>query len=59
MTRRKTFTLGDVVKLKSGGPDMVIERAGEIDGRLIFVCAWMVENTARCSTFYIESLEHA
>ena len=57
--KRRAMKLGDVVKLKSGGPDMVIERAGKIDGRLIFVCAWMAEGTVRCSTFYLESLEHA
>ena len=58
-TRLPFQEIGDVVKLKSGGPDMVIERAGKIDGRLILLCAWMTDGKVRCSTFYSETLEHA
>jgi uncharacterized protein YodC (DUF2158 family) len=59
MTKRKP-NIGDAVKLKSGGPAMVIERGGkEPKGRLVFQCVWIVDGVSRRDVFYADSLEHA
>lgn len=59
MNRRKAFKLGDVVKLKSGGPEMTIERGGKMGGRLVFICTWITDGKVNCRPFYVEVLEHA
>lgn len=59
MSKRKTFTLGVVVKLKSGGPAMTIERGGMMDGRLVFICRWIADGKTSCRAFYVHTLEHA
>ncbi|WP_081434998.1 DUF2158 domain-containing protein [Nitrobacter hamburgensis] len=58
MTKRKILNLGHLVKLKSGGTEMVIERGGLVGGRLVFVCVWMADGMTRRGTFYAETLEH-
>jgi uncharacterized protein YodC (DUF2158 family) len=59
MSKRKAFNIGDVVKLKSGGPEMTIERGGTMGGRLVFICTWIADGKVSCRPFYIEVLEHA
>lgn len=34
------FKIGDVVRLKSGGPLMTVTYVGEEEGELIAVCVW-------------------
>lgn len=58
------FKKGDVVRLKSGGPEMTVENVGEramIGGQAVF-CAWF-ENSGRKQmlardAFEPETLEH-
>jgi len=38
MASRMTIKIGDIVRLKSGGPDMTVEAQSELTGEL--VCAW-------------------
>jgi uncharacterized protein YodC (DUF2158 family) len=59
MSTRKLFKLGDVVKLKSGGPEMTIERGGTMGGRLVFVRTWIADGRVSCRAFYVEALEHS
>jgi uncharacterized protein YodC (DUF2158 family) len=52
------FKKGDVVRLKSGGPDMTVENVGEramIGGEAVF-CAWF-ENTGRKQTLTRDAFE--
>lgn len=37
-----TFKVGDVVRLKSGGPDMTVTNVGKESGMLTVWCAWFV-----------------
>jgi len=51
----KKFNLGDVVKLKSGSPDMVIEKMIE-DGRV--TCVWLNDKQSQeIGSFNICTLE--
>jgi uncharacterized protein YodC (DUF2158 family) len=58
MNKRRIFKLGDVVRLKSGGPAMTIERGGKMSDRLVFVCTWITDGKVNCRIFYVEALEH-
>jgi uncharacterized protein YodC (DUF2158 family) len=58
MNKRRLFQFGDVVRLKSGGPAMTIERGGTMGGRLVFVCTWIADGKVSCRAFFVEALEH-
>jgi uncharacterized protein YodC (DUF2158 family) len=45
---------GDVVRLKSGGPDMTVERK-DIDGSCI--CAWFENSIPYSKNFFEDSLK--
>lgn len=49
------FQLGDIVRLKSGGPEMVIkDHSGQ--GEDIFICRWFSEKTNE-ETFNVNEIE--
>jgi uncharacterized protein YodC (DUF2158 family) len=54
----ETYRSGDVVCLKSGGPDMTVEAVeqGRAPGDEILTCAWFVERTLYRSTFKASSV---
>jgi len=56
-----TFKVGDKVKLKSGGPDMMVESLDTIDaidGKEAYNCTWFtVQNVLKEKSFAIELLE--
>jgi len=45
------FKAGDVVCLKSGGPDMTVERVETGAGSVSAVCVWFVEQTLYRASF--------
>ena len=49
------FKAGELVRLKSGGPNMSVEQVGEQAVR----CAWFVDDKLQRETFAPEALEHA
>ena len=44
-----TFAVGDVVRLKSGGPDMTVEATDAKSADV--VCTWLAENERQHSRF--------
>ncbi len=55
MTEPK-FTVGDVVRLKSGGPLMTVQQATYADN---IMCTWFGENNRRMSEgFHPRTLKH-
>ena len=53
----ETFKIGDVVKLKSGGPKMTITTVGERYGTPTVWCVWFDGTKKYDGTFPPESLE--
>jgi uncharacterized protein YodC (DUF2158 family) len=54
------FKAGDVVKLKSGGPDMTITRVESEGGSRVFVyCTWFTGNKNEKGHFPPEALKLA
>jgi uncharacterized protein YodC (DUF2158 family) len=51
------FKIGDVVRLKSGGPDMVIQEIDEVNGTA--VCRWFDGKKDKREEFVLETLELA
>ena len=53
------FKKGDVVKLKSGGPDMTIEEIAIFgyDTKIKAKCQWFVNDELKGSLFTLDSLE--
>jgi uncharacterized protein YodC (DUF2158 family) len=45
------FKAGDVVCLRSGGPDMTVERADASAGEISVVCVWFVEQSLYRASF--------
>lgn len=52
-----TFDIGDIVRLKSGGPDMTVAEVGEIEGRPTVWCTWFEKDKQDQSTFHPGTLE--
>jgi uncharacterized protein YodC (DUF2158 family) len=52
--KAKTFKLGDVVKLKAGGPKMVVEELPEI--AQVVRCAWFSGFEKKSANFYVHTL---
>ena len=50
----KIFKVGDVVRLKSGGPAMTVQSV-KAEGRLF--CQWFVEGEPHSEYFHADSLE--
>ena len=53
------FKPGDVVCLKSGGPDMTVERAEAGAGDVSVVCVWFVERNLYRASFPASALSTA
>jgi uncharacterized protein YodC (DUF2158 family) len=53
------FRAGDVVCLKSGGPDMTVERVETTTGDAAITCVWFVEQTLYRAHFPISALAAA
>jgi uncharacterized protein YodC (DUF2158 family) len=53
------FNAGDVVCLKSGGPDMTVERIETNSGNSSVVCVWFVEQNLYRASFPVSSLSMA
>lgn len=51
------YKIGDIVKLKSGGPDMTVKQQGEGMNEEIFVCQWFAGKKLERGAFPSESLE--
>lgn len=57
----ETFRPGDVVRLKSGGPKMTVENAGEdaMTGQPFVTCVWFEKTAAKRHQFSPDALELA
>jgi uncharacterized protein YodC (DUF2158 family) len=53
------FKAGDVVCLKSGGPDMTVERVEATAGDVSVICVWFVEQSLYRASFPISALSMA
>ena len=53
------FKAGDVVCLKSGGPDMTVERTEAIGGEHSVICVWFVEQSLYRASFPASALSTA
>ncbi|WP_192180042.1 YodC family protein [Mesorhizobium amorphae] len=51
-----TFKVGDVVRLKSGGPSMTIDEVSAPDGELSIWCIWFDKGTQKGAGFKPEVL---
>jgi uncharacterized protein YodC (DUF2158 family) len=54
-----SFQAGEVVCLKSGGPDMTIESVEISQGISIVTCVWFVEKTLYRTTLPVSALTSA
>ena len=50
------FKIGDVVRLKSGGPAMTVTKVGDFGIRTIIKCTWFAENKNERGDFPPEAL---
>ena len=55
----KTYNVGDIVKLKSGGPEMTIEEVGTGLHKGDYRCQWFAGKKLNWGTFPYESLIEA
>lgn len=55
MATGKEFAVGDIVKLKSGGPDMTVQRWDKV--YLYYTCQWFAGKKLESGDFKAESLE--
>lgn len=56
-----TFSIGDIVRLKSGGPRMTIQNIGDYSTsglKLGVLCVWFESTTKHSDVFHPDSLEH-
>jgi uncharacterized protein YodC (DUF2158 family) len=53
------FNAGEVVCLKSGGPDMTVERVEVTAGNVSVICVWFVEQNLYRASFPISALSLA
>jgi uncharacterized protein YodC (DUF2158 family) len=49
---------GDVVQIKSGGPDMTVVRIETINGEICAICGWMLRGKSQVGTFPLHILKH-
>lgn len=56
MTSSNQFSIGDIVKLKSGGPDMTVRDVPDIGGT-VYVCQWFAGKKLEQGSFPGDSLE--
>jgi len=53
------FTAGDVMCLKSGGPNMTVERTETTAGNASVICAWFVDTFLYRASFPASALSMA
>ncbi|MFV3335006.1 YodC family protein [Pseudomonas sp. NY15437] len=58
MAKQHAFNVGDIVRLKSGGPNMTVQTLPDAGGRL-FTCQWFAGKKLENGRFPAESLEVA
>lgn len=60
MAKEISFKFGDIVKLKSGGPDMVLqsENANSRTGKITYTCQWFAGKKLEHGMFTPACLEH-
>lgn len=52
-----TFTIGDIVQLKSGGPKMTISRiVGDREEGITVECQWFVDGDLRQAFFHVYAI---
>ena len=56
MTTKSKFAVGDIVKLKSGGPDMTVQSTPAVGGGY-YHCQWFAGKKLELGNFPAESLE--
>lgn len=59
MPVKPKFKIGDVVKLKSGGPDMTVKHVIPGDANTIYDCQWFAGKKLEAGRFPTDSLEFA
>jgi uncharacterized protein YodC (DUF2158 family) len=52
-----TFKVGDLVRLKSGGPLMTVSNVGTAGGQLAVWCVWFEKDDQKSATFPPDALE--
>ena len=45
------FQPGDLVKLKSGGPTMTVEKVGHVGNAVAVFCTWFEDNELKRASF--------
>lgn len=55
-TKATSFNVGDIVKLKSGGPDMTVKTLPQEKGTT-YVCQWFAGRKLEQGSFPADSLE--
>jgi uncharacterized protein YodC (DUF2158 family) len=60
MPKQTTFKVGDIVRLKSGGPDMTVqsEHESSTTRTITYRCQWFAGKKLESGSFPPESLEH-
>ena len=54
----RSFKIGDLVRIKSGGPMMVVTEVGENqDGKPIVTCKWIDEDKPEVGTFPADTVK--
>lgn len=48
---------GDVVQLKSGGPEMTVDHIANIEGKILYYCKWFVGEELKRGSFSVEALK--
>lgn len=57
MTQKRRYKTGDIVKLKSGGPDMTVKGYDPLDKQLL--CQWFAGSKLNAGYFDPDSVEPA
>jgi len=60
MPKQTKFKVGDIVRIKSGGPDMTVhsEHENSMTGTITYKCQWFAGKKLESGVFPPESLEH-
>jgi uncharacterized protein YodC (DUF2158 family) len=56
MTNQVKFAVGDIVKLKSGGPEMTVQTLPDSSGKY-YTCQWFAGKKLESGRFPADSLE--
>lgn len=53
------WKVGDIVRLKSGGPSMTVTAVGDNYGTLTVWCSWFISGKESTGTFPVDAVEQA